>query len=73
VVDNRPGGNILGYELIARAAPDGYNLGMLTNSFTTNPGVHARLPYDTFKDFQPIAHRSSMRHTCVPRPSSGPK
>jgi tripartite-type tricarboxylate transporter receptor subunit TctC len=60
LVDNRPGGNnIIGYEAIARATPDGYTFGMLTNTITTNPSVIAKLPYDTFKDFQPIVLQGS--------------
>ncbi len=60
VVDNRPAGNnIIGYEAIARATPDGYTFGMLTNTITTNPSVIAKLPYDTFRDFQPIVLQGS--------------
>lgn len=60
VVDNRAGGNnLIGFETLARASPDGYTLGMLTNPITTNPSVIAKLPYDTFKDFQPIVLQNS--------------
>lgn len=55
VVDNRVGASgIIGTELIARAAPDGYTLGLLTFPFGTSPSLFAKLPYDSVKDFQPV-------------------
>ena len=43
VVDNRPGASgIIGFEMLARAAPDGYTFGYITSSLTTNPSVHAK-------------------------------
>jgi tripartite-type tricarboxylate transporter receptor subunit TctC len=58
VVDNRAGAaGIIGTELIARAAPDGYTLGYVAFPFATNPSMFAKLPYDTMRDFQ---HVSSM-------------
>ena len=61
VVDNRPGAsNIIGLEALARAAPDGYTFGYLSQNFVTNPGLFAKLPYDGEKDFQTvIMHGSS--------------
>jgi tripartite-type tricarboxylate transporter receptor subunit TctC len=61
VVDNRPGASgIIGYEMLARAAPDGYTLGYLTSSIATNPSMHSKLPYDSARDFQPIILFSSI-------------
>ncbi len=57
VVENRPGasGNI-GVDLIARAAPDGYTLGLITAStHGVAPALSAKLPYDPIKDFKPVA------------------
>lgn len=57
VVENRPGASgIIGYELVARAAADGYTLGWITNLVATNPSLYSKLPYDFFRDFQPILH-----------------
>ena len=53
VVDNRAGAaGIIGTEMIARAAPDGYTLGYVAFPFATNPSVYTKLPYDTLRDFQ---------------------
>jgi tripartite-type tricarboxylate transporter receptor subunit TctC len=55
VVDNRAGGNsIIGTEIVANAAPDGYSLIMISTSFTTNPIIH-KLPYDPHKSFTWVA------------------
>jgi tripartite-type tricarboxylate transporter receptor subunit TctC len=56
VIDNRGGGNsVIGTQLIARAAPDGHTVGMIDSAFVINPAVQEKLPYDTLKDFAPIA------------------
>ncbi|HWI13901.1 MAG TPA: tripartite tricarboxylate transporter substrate binding protein [Burkholderiales bacterium] len=55
VIDNRAGGNsIIGTELVANAAPDGYTLLVISTSFTTNPIIH-KLPYDPLKSFSWVA------------------
>lgn len=57
VVDNRPGaGGSLGAEQVARAMPDGYTVLAGSNGpITVNPLVQARLSYEPFRDFMPIA------------------
>jgi len=55
VVENRPGASgILGYELLARATPDGYTFGYISNFIATNPSMYSKLSYDFFRDFQPV-------------------
>lgn len=57
LVDNRPGGNtMIGAELAARAAPDGYTLFLSTNgTVAINPSLYRKLPYDAVKDFAPVS------------------
>lgn len=56
VVDNRGGANgIIGTQAVAQAEPDGYTLLHNSSSFTINPFVRKTLPYDIFRDFQPIS------------------
>src|SRR3990172_602369 len=55
VVDNRTGaGGVIGTELVARGAPDGYTLGFVPASFTMQPALR-KLPYDPIKSFTPVA------------------
>jgi len=55
LIENRPGaGTVIGTEYVARAPADGHTLLVMANSFTINPSVHAKLPYDPFKDFAPV-------------------
>jgi len=52
VIENRPGGNtVIGAEVVMRAPADGYTLLFMAPSFTINPFVQAKLPFDTLKDF----------------------
>ncbi len=55
VVENRPGANtLIGAELVAHAAPDGYTWFMpIDSTFTMNPALYPKLPYD-LKDFAPV-------------------
>jgi tripartite-type tricarboxylate transporter receptor subunit TctC len=55
VVEPRPGGDtILGTQAVARAPADGHTVLMISTSFAANPALRS-LPYDTLKDFQPLA------------------
>jgi tripartite-type tricarboxylate transporter receptor subunit TctC len=55
VIDNRTGaGGMVGTEIVARAAPDGYTLVLVSSSHAINPSLHRRLPYDSIRDFAPV-------------------
>ena len=55
LVDNRSGANgNIGTEVAARAAPDGYTLLLVASTFTMNPAVYPKLPFDSARDFAPV-------------------
>ena len=56
VVDNRGGGGgVIGIDLAAKAAPDGYTLLMANMNLATNPALVNKLPYDTLKDLTGVS------------------
>lgn len=67
VIENRGGaGSILGTDLVAKAAPDGYTL-LLGQSgpISINPAVYKSLPYDPVKDFVPVTMTNSYPYVLV--------
>jgi tripartite-type tricarboxylate transporter receptor subunit TctC len=75
VVDNRGAvGGILGFELGAKAPPDGYTILLAVNSgFTINPHVFKKLPYDPQRDLQPITQLTEGGNVVVVHPSVAAK
>jgi len=70
VVDNRPGAaGMLGTDIVAKAAPDGHTLFMAFVSHSINPFVYAKLPYDSEKDFAPVALVAVSPNVVVVTPS----
>jgi tripartite-type tricarboxylate transporter receptor subunit TctC len=56
VVENRGGGGtIIGAAAVAKAPPDGYTLLLVSPTFTINPAVRKTMPFDTVRDFTPVA------------------
>jgi tripartite-type tricarboxylate transporter receptor subunit TctC len=56
IVDNKAGASgIIGTSHVARSKPDGYTLLMVFPSHVVNPSLKKDMPYDTIKDFAPIA------------------
>ncbi len=70
IVDNRPGaGSLNGIEIVANAAPDGYTLLGVAASFTINPALHKKLPFDAIRDFTPITQLATLPHILIVHPS----
>ena len=71
MIDNRPGANgVLGCELVARSAPDGYTLVMGTNgTHGINASLYPKLPFDTIRDFAPVARLGLAPYVLVAHPS----
>ncbi|HSH88590.1 MAG TPA: tripartite tricarboxylate transporter substrate binding protein [Ramlibacter sp.] len=60
VVDNKAGADAqIGTSLLAKAAPDGYTLGVISPTFATSKALYTKLPYDVVKDFTPIGMMAS--------------
>ena len=70
LVDNRPGANtIIGSEVLARSAPDGYTMALLPNVHAINPSLYAKLPYHPIKDFAPVSLVGSSPMVLAMHPS----
>src|SRR5262249_50760971 len=71
VIENRPGaGGNIGTEMIAKAAPDGYTLGLVLNTtLTVNPSLYKKLPFDPEKDFRLISILTGAGMMLVVHPS----
>jgi tripartite-type tricarboxylate transporter receptor subunit TctC len=69
VVDNRPAvDGVVGTEIAARSQPDGYTLLQVSTSHAINVALGRKLPYDTLKDFAPIAHTANQQLILVVNP-----
>jgi tripartite-type tricarboxylate transporter receptor subunit TctC len=71
IVDNKGGaGGTVGTVELARAAPDGYTVGMITvGSHGIHPTLYAKLPFDPFKDFTTISMFASLPNLLALHPS----
>jgi tripartite-type tricarboxylate transporter receptor subunit TctC len=72
VVDNRPGaGSVIGTDLAAKAAPDGYTLLMMSNTHTVNESLIPNKPYVLMRDFVGIAPVNYSDLLLVAHPGTG--
>ncbi len=70
VVENRPGaGTLIGTEVVAKSAPDGYTLMTSSPELSINPSLQAKLPYDTLKDFVTISQLTTGQYFLSTHPS----
>ena len=72
VVENKAGANgIIGTEMIAKAPPDGYTIGLVASSHVGNPFSYKVVPFDTLNDLVPITQTANVQLGLVVNPSLG--
>ncbi len=70
VVDTRAGaGTVIGTEVVAKSAPDGYTLLIALPALAINPSIHKSLPYDALRDFVAITQAINQPNLLVAHPS----
>jgi tripartite-type tricarboxylate transporter receptor subunit TctC len=72
IVDNRAGaGGNIGIGAAAHSEPDGYTLLITSSAYVVNPGLYAKIPYDPYKDFAPIAELGTSPNVILADPKLG--
>ena len=71
LVENRPGaGGNIGMEFVARAAPDGYTMGLgAAGALAANVSLYPKMPYDPVKDFSPVSNVAFVPFFLIANPS----
>jgi len=71
LVENRPGaGGNIGMEVVAKAAPDGYTMGLgAAGALAVNVSLYPKLPYDPAKDFAPVSNVAFVPFFLIANPS----
>ena len=70
VVDNRAGaGSLVGTDLVAKSAPDGYTLLVVASSLCIIPSIYKKIPFDPVRDFAPVTTLSSYPNLVVVYPA----
>ncbi len=74
LAENRAGaGGSIGSKAVVDSAPDGYTLLANSSAHAANPGIYAKLPYDTLKDFTNLALLGGGPNVLITSPDSGLK
>jgi tripartite-type tricarboxylate transporter receptor subunit TctC len=69
VIDNRAGAaTIIGLDLLAKSAPDGYTFGIATSTLAVNSTLNKSLPFDTIRDFAPVMLAADGLYVLVVHP-----
>lgn len=72
IVENRPGaGGNIGIGAAANADPDGYTLLVTSSAYVVNPSLYAKIPYDPYKDFAPVAELGTSPNVILVDPKIG--
>ena len=71
IVDNKPGaGGNVGLAIVAKAAPDGYTMGVgAAGALSANSSLYAQMPFDVQKDFQPVSMLAGIPFVLVGNPA----
>ena len=73
IIDNRPGGGtIIGTDLVAKAPRDGHTILLATNTHAINPSLHAKLPYDSIRDFAAVTILATSPNVLLANPAAMP-
>src|ERR1700704_1025596 len=72
IIENKPGaGGNIGIGAAAHAEPDGYTLLITSSAYVVNPGLYAKIPYDPYTDFAPIAELGTSPNVILVDPKLG--
>ena len=72
IVENKAGaGGNIGIGAAAHADPDGYTLLVTSSAYVVNPGLYAKIPYDPYRDFAPIAELGTSPNVFLVNPKLG--
>ena len=70
IIENRPGaGSTIGTDAVAKAAPDGYTLVMISTAHVISPHLYKQMPYDPIRDFTPVMKLAEGPYVLVVHPS----
>ncbi len=70
IVESKPGaGTVVGTDFIAKSAPDGHTLGMVTMAHVINPSLRRNMPYDTLKDLSGVTQLSVLHLLVAAHPT----